>query len=68
LTDATLRVATDDDKERYLHALWRKWRDRCAAGHPTRPEWVGAAFRGRFGHWPDWGMSRAVGRIYGYAG
>ena len=68
LTEHTPRVATDDDKERYLHALWRKWRDRCAAGQSTRPEWVGAAFRGKFGHWPDWGMSRAVGRIYGYAG
>lgn len=68
LTAGTPRVATDEDKERYLHALWRKWRDRCAAGQATKPEWVGSAFRGKFGHWPDWGMSRAVARVYGHHG
>ena len=68
LTDATPRVATDDDKERYLHALWRRWRERCNVGQTTRPEWVSAAFKGRFGHWPDHGMNRAIGRIYGHDG
>ena len=68
LTDATPPVATDDDKERYLHALWRRWRERCNVGQATRPEWVSAAFKGRFGHWPDHGMNRAIGRIYGHDG
>lgn len=61
----TAPPASDDDKEAFLRSQWAAWARARAAGKVWSPNWPAARFKAKYGAWPDWGMNRAMGQVFG---